>query len=239
MEIAYTEEQQALKSELRAYYQNLLTPEVEEELATGRRHRPRGAPGRQADGQRRLARHRLAHGVGRPGPLGHRAVHLLRRVDAQRRAGPHAHHQHGRPDHHELRHAGAEGVLPAQDPGRRDPLLHRLHRAQLGHRPGLAARPGPCATATSTSSTAPKIFTSLAGDADYIWLATRTDPNVAKHKGISMFVVPMDTPGHPGGADEAARATTTSTTRSTRTCGSRPPAWSAARTRAGTSSPTS
>ena len=40
-----------------------------------------------------------------------------------------------------------------------------------------------------------KIFTSLAGDADYIWLATRTDPNVAKHKGISMFVVPMDTPG--------------------------------------------
>ena len=40
-----------------------------------------------------------------------------------------------------------------------------------------------------------KIFTSLAGDADYIWLAARTDPNVAKHKGISMFLVPMDTPG--------------------------------------------
>ena len=28
MEIAYTEEQQALKSELRAYYENLLTPEL-------------------------------------------------------------------------------------------------------------------------------------------------------------------------------------------------------------------
>ena len=40
-----------------------------------------------------------------------------------------------------------------------------------------------------------KIFTSLAGDADYIWLATRTDPNAAKHKGISMFVIPMSTPG--------------------------------------------
>jgi 3-oxocholest-4-en-26-oyl-CoA dehydrogenase alpha subunit len=40
-----------------------------------------------------------------------------------------------------------------------------------------------------------KIFTSLAGDADYIWLATRTDPEVSKHKGISMFIVPMDTPG--------------------------------------------
>ena len=40
-----------------------------------------------------------------------------------------------------------------------------------------------------------KIFTSLAGDADYVWLATRTNPEVKKHKGISMFIVPMSTPG--------------------------------------------
>src|SRR5580658_5551935 len=33
MEIAYTEEQQALKSELRDYYQQLLTPELEADLA--------------------------------------------------------------------------------------------------------------------------------------------------------------------------------------------------------------
>ena len=40
-----------------------------------------------------------------------------------------------------------------------------------------------------------KIFTSLAADADYIWLATRTDPDAPKHKGISLFIVPMGTPG--------------------------------------------
>jgi alkylation response protein AidB-like acyl-CoA dehydrogenase len=40
-----------------------------------------------------------------------------------------------------------------------------------------------------------KTFTSLAGDADYVWLATRTNAEVKKHKGISMFVVPMKTPG--------------------------------------------
>jgi alkylation response protein AidB-like acyl-CoA dehydrogenase len=40
-----------------------------------------------------------------------------------------------------------------------------------------------------------KIFTSLAGDADYCWLAVRTDPEASKHKGISMVIVPMDTPG--------------------------------------------
>jgi len=40
-----------------------------------------------------------------------------------------------------------------------------------------------------------KIFTSLAGDADYVWVATRTNPEVKKHKGISMIIVPTDTPG--------------------------------------------
>jgi alkylation response protein AidB-like acyl-CoA dehydrogenase len=41
-----------------------------------------------------------------------------------------------------------------------------------------------------------KMWTSLAGDADYIWLATRTNPEVKKHKGISLFVVDMkNTPG--------------------------------------------
>src|SRR5271170_3421246 len=33
MEIGYTEEQQALRQQLREYYENLLTPEVEAELA--------------------------------------------------------------------------------------------------------------------------------------------------------------------------------------------------------------
>ncbi len=28
-----------------------------------------------------------------------------------------------------------------------------------------------------------------------MWLATRTNPEVKKHKGISVFIVPMDTPG--------------------------------------------
>jgi len=40
-----------------------------------------------------------------------------------------------------------------------------------------------------------KIFTTNADLADYIWLAARTDPEVRKHKGISVFMVPMSTPG--------------------------------------------
>jgi alkylation response protein AidB-like acyl-CoA dehydrogenase len=40
-----------------------------------------------------------------------------------------------------------------------------------------------------------KIFTSLASDADYVWLATRTDPRAPKHDGLSLFIVDMKSPG--------------------------------------------
>ncbi|MFI6682856.1 acyl-CoA dehydrogenase family protein [Streptomyces sp. NPDC050485] len=40
-----------------------------------------------------------------------------------------------------------------------------------------------------------KVFTSNAQNADWIWLACRTDPNAPKHKGISIILVPTDAPG--------------------------------------------
>jgi alkylation response protein AidB-like acyl-CoA dehydrogenase len=40
-----------------------------------------------------------------------------------------------------------------------------------------------------------KMWTSLAGDADYCWLAVRTNPEASKHKGISIMAVDMKSPG--------------------------------------------
>jgi 3-oxo-4-pregnene-20-carboxyl-CoA dehydrogenase beta subunit len=40
-----------------------------------------------------------------------------------------------------------------------------------------------------------KIFTTGAHDADYIWLACRTDPNAPRHKGISILIVDTADPG--------------------------------------------
>jgi alkylation response protein AidB-like acyl-CoA dehydrogenase len=40
-----------------------------------------------------------------------------------------------------------------------------------------------------------KMFTSGAQLADYVYLIVRTNPDVPKHKGITMFIVPLDTPG--------------------------------------------
>ena len=39
------------------------------------------------------------------------------------------------------------------------------------------------------------MFTTGAHDADYIWLAGRTDPDAKKHKGISILIVDTADPG--------------------------------------------
>jgi 3-oxocholest-4-en-26-oyl-CoA dehydrogenase alpha subunit len=40
-----------------------------------------------------------------------------------------------------------------------------------------------------------KMWTSLIAYADYVWLACRTDPEAPRHKGLSIFIVPTDSPG--------------------------------------------
>ncbi|MEQ8842848.1 MAG: acyl-CoA dehydrogenase family protein [Acidimicrobiales bacterium] len=40
-----------------------------------------------------------------------------------------------------------------------------------------------------------KMWTTLAHISDYVILLTRTDPEVPKHKGLTFFLVPLDTPG--------------------------------------------
>ncbi|MFI5954498.1 acyl-CoA dehydrogenase family protein [Cryptosporangium sp. NPDC051539] len=40
-----------------------------------------------------------------------------------------------------------------------------------------------------------KMWTSLVGYADYVWLACRTDPEAVRHRGLSVLVVPTDAKG--------------------------------------------
>ena len=40
-----------------------------------------------------------------------------------------------------------------------------------------------------------KIFTSLAEESEWVFLLTRTDPDVAKHRGLTFFLVPTSAPG--------------------------------------------
>src|SRR5690606_4625238 len=40
-----------------------------------------------------------------------------------------------------------------------------------------------------------KLFTSTAGFSTHVWLAARTGPQQSRHGGISVFAVPLNTPG--------------------------------------------
>ena len=40
-----------------------------------------------------------------------------------------------------------------------------------------------------------KMFTTMAHEAHYVFLLARSNPEVPKHKGLTMFLIPMDTPG--------------------------------------------
>jgi alkylation response protein AidB-like acyl-CoA dehydrogenase len=57
-----------------------------------------------------------------------------------------------------------------------------------------------------------KVYTSGAGHSDYIWMAVRTDPDVPKHKGISILCVPTSSPGFSWTPLHTVGGNTTSTT---------------------------
>ena len=176
MYVGYDEDQQALRQELRDYYAELLTPEVQDGLADANGVGP---------AMRKVVKQMGADGwlgIGWPeeyggqGQVPARAVHLLRRVDAGRRPGADADHQHGRPDDH-------AATAPTS---RRTFFLPQI----LGARSTSASAtpsPAPAPTWPRCKTRAvrdgdeyvingQKIFTSLASDADYCWLAVRTEP---------------------------------------------------------------
>jgi 3-oxocholest-4-en-26-oyl-CoA dehydrogenase alpha subunit len=194
MEIAYTQEQQALKSELRAYYEKLLTPEVEADLALA------GGIGPVV---RKVVRQMGADGwlgIGWPtewGGQGRSAIEQFIFFDESMRSGA--------PVPMLTINTVGPTIMQFGTQAQKEFFLPKILAGEIHFCIGYT-EPSAGTDLASLVTRAErdgeeyvingsKVFTSLASDADYIWLATRTDPNVSKHKGISMFLVPMDTPG--------------------------------------------
>ncbi|HET6964909.1 MAG TPA: acyl-CoA dehydrogenase family protein [Acidimicrobiales bacterium] len=194
MYIGLTEEQEQLRQELRSYYAKLLTPEVEEELSNDRGVGPT---------MKRVVRQLGADGwlgVGWPkewGGRGFTAIEQFVWFDESMRAGAPIPMLTINSVGPTIRQFGSKEQQDFFIPGILKGDIHFC----IGY-----TEPGAGTDLANLRTTAirdgdeyivngQKIFTSLAGGADYIWLAARTDPDAKKHKGISMFVVPMDTPG--------------------------------------------
>ncbi len=192
--VGYNEEQEALRRELRDYYAQLLTPEVEQELAHSHGVGP---------AMRRVVRQMGDDGwlgIGWPteyGGQGRSAIEQFIFFDESMRAGA--------PVPMLTINTVGPTIMNFGTEEQKDRFLPRILKGEIHFCIGYT-EPGAGTDLAALTTKAlrdgdeyvvngQKIFTSLAGDADYCWLATRTDPEAKKHKGISMFVVPMDTPG--------------------------------------------
>jgi alkylation response protein AidB-like acyl-CoA dehydrogenase len=194
MEIGYTEEQQTLRQELREYYANLLTPEVEAELALSHGIGPT---------VRRITKQMASDGwlgIGWPkeyGGQGRSAIEQFIFFDESMRSGA--------PVPMLTINTVGPTIMNFGTDEQKAFFLPKILAGEIHFCIGYSEpQAGTDLAALQTRGVVDgeelvingtKIFTSLAGDADYCWLAVRTDPDSSKHKGISMVIVPMNTPG--------------------------------------------
>jgi len=194
MYIGLTEEQQRLQLEVRDYYKQLLTPEVRAKLT--------GSGGVGGE-QRKVVRQMGADGwlgVGWPkewGGRGFSAVEQFIWFDESMRAGA--------PVPMLTINTVGPTIMNFGSDEQKEFFLPKILKGEIHFCIGYS-EPGAGTDLAALQTKAErdgdeyiingqKMWTSLASDADYVWLAVRTNPNVKKHKGISLFVIPMDTPG--------------------------------------------
>ena len=194
MHIAYTQEQEDLGRELRAYYAGLLTPEIRREL-----QREHGAGETMRQVVRQMGRDGWL-GIGWPteyGGQGRSDIEQFIFFDESMRAGA--------PVPMLTINTVGPTIYRNGSEEQKAFFLPKILQGELHFCIGYT-EPGAGTDLAALSTRAEregdeyvingqKVFTSLASDADYVWLATRTDPQAAKHAGISMFIVDMKTPG--------------------------------------------
>jgi alkylation response protein AidB-like acyl-CoA dehydrogenase len=196
MYLDFTDEQQALRSEIRGYYDRLFTPELR--AAFDAEWDECGGPVfRKIVGQ--LGRDGWL-GIGWPKEFGGQGRSALEQFifwdETYRARAP-------------LPVIAVNTIGPTimqfgTDAQKKD-LLPRITRGEVFFGVGYS-EPGAGTDLASLQTRAvrdgdtyvingQKIFTTHAHDAEYIWLAARTDTEAPKHKGISIILVPTDTPG--------------------------------------------
>lgn len=194
MQIAYTDEQEALRDEVRAYFAELMTPEVTEECANGET----GGPASLAAVRRMGADGWL--GIGWPTEFGGRGATPLEQfifTNESWRANA--------PTPFLTINTVGRTIQEFGTDAQKAEFLPRILAGELHFSVGYTEPAAGTDLASLTTRAVrdgdgwvidgAKVFTSLASYADYVWLAARTDPDAPKHKGITIFAVPTSDPG--------------------------------------------
>jgi alkylation response protein AidB-like acyl-CoA dehydrogenase len=194
MQIAFTPEQDELRQTLRAYFAELMTPPVLEEIAKGES----GGPNCLA-AVRQMGRDGWL-GLGWPvefGGQGRGDFDQMIFIDEAWRAGA--------PIPFLTINTVGKTIQEYGSQAQKEFFLPKILRGELHFSIGYTEPTAGTDLASLRTSavkdgdewviTGQKIYTSLASYADYVWLAARTDPDAPKHKGISIFLVPTSSPG--------------------------------------------
>ena len=194
MRIAYTDSQLELRDELREYFRTIVTPEVTHAMS----HGGLGTPECMA-AVRQMGKDGWL-GVGWPKEYGGKGFGRMEQFvfydEAQRAGAP-------------LPFLSINTIGPAiQQFGSEEMKKDILPRilggecfVSIGYsEPGAGTDLAGLKTSAVRDGdhwviNGQKIFTSLTDHADYIWLACRTNPDLGKHKGISIILVPTDSEG--------------------------------------------
>lgn len=195
MHIAYTDEQEALRAELRAYYDQLLTDDVKEALAVEHGCGPVN---------RAMVKQMAADGwlgIGWPVEYGGQGKSQMEQFiffDESMRSGA--------PVPMLTINTVGPTIMNFGSQEQKDYFLPKILAGDLHFSIGYSEpEAGTDLAALKCRATldgdeyvinGQKMWTSLASDADYCWLAVRTDPDAPKHKGISIIIVDLkNTPG--------------------------------------------
>jgi len=195
MKIEFTAEQRALQKELRAYFDQLITPELRAELDAG---------GEGGGPEFRKAMRQLGAdgwiGLSWPKDLGGKEMTPMEQYifteEVMRTGFPYP-------------FLTTEAIGPVLNEYASDHIKESVVKPILRGEIVIAigySEPGAGTDLASLTTRADrdadewvingqKVWTSLADFSDYIWLAVRTDPQSKKHRGLSLILVPNDAEG--------------------------------------------
>jgi 3-oxocholest-4-en-26-oyl-CoA dehydrogenase alpha subunit len=194
MRIALSHDQVKLRDELRAYFADMMTPDVEAAMSNG-------------EGGGRLYRELVLKigsdgwlGIGWPkeyGGQGRSAIEQFIFFDEAQRAGA--------PVPFLTINTVGPTIMQYGTAEQKAAFLPSILRGEVHFSIGYSEPDAGTDLASLRTSAVfdgdewvidgSKLWTSLVQDADYVWLAARTDAEAKKHQGISIFIVPTSAPG--------------------------------------------
>ncbi|HET6812293.1 MAG TPA: acyl-CoA dehydrogenase family protein [Acidimicrobiales bacterium] len=197
MQIVYTEEQEALRRELREYFSRLMTEEVQQRMSSGEGDYGGGSVYREL--VRQMGKDGWL-GIGWPTEYGGQNRSMLEQLiftDEASRAGA--------PVPFLTINTVGPTIMEYGTDEQRKFFLPKILTGEMHFAIGYSEPDAGTDLARLRTKAirdgdeyvinGQKMWTSLIEHADYVWLAARTDPDAPRHKGLSVFLVPTDSPG--------------------------------------------